>query len=520
MSASEPTQRLNLEVVCADSATEVFVIDGEFNLKDRGIGYLKTALEPGIYKVKVRAGFETQEQSVILRGQDQVVRIPPFSFVSPAPLSETSRTHEFHIAAAYDESRKVHVSDGHGSSIFIFVRDWTSDTPPAQTESAYPNPAEGLSLHDLDGNEIADLTRDGNRSDRWEPWAGCNVELNPGCYLLNLKTTGGKVLEQTIVAAPGWQTQVFLLLKSPGDQPQESRADQPQERRPDVHHAAILMAPMGEGFQPDNNSQRLAELARLGLANERRVLSEDVRRMLDGKFENPMLGILGAHLLLLDAEPDQSLLGVVVNNLQNLLGHNHPDVEALALKIHPGGNQSFPVPPMLRKSWNLIVNATMGGLDLVPDGSLAEKIATAVWGTNPWLIWTQEKASLVDMITALKEGYQSGKVGFNLQSLETVVKARLAEFPKKRVMRGIKKSFESPFEAINKMRATGELTQPKKKVMRSASIFAKQEMAKVMGSPDDETKIASLVESFNIPRRNLERMIAKFNIKGDRFGGE
>src|SRR6185295_3865249 len=97
---------------------------------------------------------------------------------------------------------------------------------------------------------------------------------------------------------------------------------------------------------------------------------------------------------------------------------------------------------------------------------------------------------------------------------------RVAEFPKKRVMRGIKKSFESPFEAINKMRATGELQQPKKKVMRSASIFAKQEMAKVMGSPDDETKIASLVESFNIPRRNLERMMAKFNIKGDRFGGE
>lgn len=505
MSPSEPTPRLNLEVRCADSATEVFVIDGEFNLKDRGIGYLKTALEPGIYKVKVRAGFETQEQTIILRDHDQVVDIPRFSFVSPAPLSETAKTHEFHIGAAESESRQVHVSAGNGSSIFIFVRDWTSDTWPAQTEPSYPNPGADLSLHDLHGKTIADLGHDGRRSAEWEPWAGCNVELNAGCYLLNLKIPGGKVLEQTIVAASGWQTQVFLLLKNWGDQPQERRAD--------VLNAAILMAPMGQGFESNSNSQRLAELARLGLANGRRVLSEDVRQILDGKFENPMLGILGAHLLLLDTEPDLALLNVVVNNLQNLLGHTHPDVEALALKTDPHGNQQFAIPPMLRKSWNLIVNATVTGLDLVPDDSLAEKISTAVWGSDPWLIWTHEKGSLLERINALTQTHKSKPANFNLENLETIFQSRiLGGEQQKKVMRGIKKSFESPFAAIAKMRSTGELKPPRKKVMRSASIFAKSKPSDTL-KPNEETKIASLAESFNIPRRNFERMVKKFGLK-------
>src|SRR2546421_8413380 len=113
MSASNPApQRLNLEVRCADSATEVFVIDGQFNLRDRGVGHLRTSLEPGIYKIKVRAGFETREQPVVLRDRDETIEIPRFEFASPAPLGQTSKTHEFQMAAAYDESRKVHLSAG------------------------------------------------------------------------------------------------------------------------------------------------------------------------------------------------------------------------------------------------------------------------------------------------------------------------------------------------------------------------------------------------------------------------
>ena len=51
-------------------------------------------------------------------------------------------------------------------------------------------------------------------------------------------------------------------------------------------------------------SARLTELARQGLIDRRQVLPRDVTEMLWAKWDNPMLGILGGHLLLLNPAPD------------------------------------------------------------------------------------------------------------------------------------------------------------------------------------------------------------------------
>ena len=65
----------------------------------------------------------------------------------------------------------------------------------------------------------------------------------------------------------------------------------------------------------------------------------------------------------------------------------HPDVEALASAagMRPAGD--FSMPPMLRESWKIMVARSLAESRLIPDGSLAARIATLVTNQDPWLVW-------------------------------------------------------------------------------------------------------------------------------------
>src|SRR5262249_43973089 len=153
-------------------------------------------------------------------------------------------------------------------------------------------------------------------------------------------------------------------------------------------------------FHSNNPDLRLSDLARLGLVRERQVLSDElIYAVLFGKFRNPMLGLFGAHLLLLkteSAEEKKDLAGhlpVIIGNLRGLFGPRHPDVGALALALgDPPAVTAFAVPPLLRRSWSMIVNATVARPDLVPAGSLSARVADRLLAYEPWLLWS---ASLV-----------------------------------------------------------------------------------------------------------------------------
>ncbi len=133
-------------------------------------------------------------------------------------------------------------------------------------------------------------------------------------------------------------------------------------------------------------------MVRQGLVNHRNVASQrDLNDMLWIKWQNPIFGIYGAHLLLLSPEPNIALLEKVTHNLDSLLG-DHPDVRALAIYLADRKNNqydftAYTAPPMLRSSWNIIVNATVLKPELVPSTSLAAQISDRLWGYSPWLIW-------------------------------------------------------------------------------------------------------------------------------------
>ena len=382
-----------LRVEAADSDTEITVVDSSFRVVARGLGRLEAAVPVGLYKVRARTGGHEVERLVAVEPEPswfgwvspipRTMALPPAPFRSPVPLAGTLAP-EPHVQGAERESRVVHAKKGEGSRFFVCVRD----EPRSGTLVPGPdlNPAAGLRLHDLKGALIADFEHLGvHGAPSGTPWAACTIELDPGAYLLSVDTPDAR-LRQTIIASPGWQTEVYLLLTS--------YAEGPAGRRADLPEAAFLLS--RSGFDPAQPEARQAELARLGLRDwqaRERMKEQPMQPWSPGEIEQPMLLLLRLHGVLLQGPLDEARQHTMqegVARLRSLLGE-HPDVEALATRIEPARTPPprFEVPPMLLASWSVLNEEAKKRPELVPSDSLLNRIATRLWGQGPALVWRE-----------------------------------------------------------------------------------------------------------------------------------
>jgi hypothetical protein len=156
---------------------------------------------------------------------------------------------------------------------------------------------------------------------------------------------------------------------------------------------------------PDSPEMRLAERARYCLSRGANMMNAPhLDEMLRAKFENPMLGILGAHLLLLDKEPRYDLIDLVLTNTGGLLGDDFPDVVALKMKFasmtRGDGvrrvSDIVPVnfPPLLRRSWDYLLDASATTPDLIPAGSFSARISRSIVNSGIWLAWRPEQTPI------------------------------------------------------------------------------------------------------------------------------
>jgi hypothetical protein len=98
-----------------------------------------------------------------------------------------------------------------------------------------------------------------------------------------------------------------------------------------------------------------------------------MRQMLSNKFQNPMLGLYAAHILLADKNSDSQLLEDVINNTADKLKEDFPDVVGLAWGYERLTNKrpsrfngrpwpellkELKGPPLLVRSWDLLVACT------------------------------------------------------------------------------------------------------------------------------------------------------------------
>jgi hypothetical protein len=390
MTRSETPFRVEVE-----SDVETFIIATDYALIRRELGSFTGKLPSGIYKFKFRRGTSIVEglRELPANPPEAVVIKPPegaLELESPVPMAHSKYTETRQVEAARVTSRKKHVTHGQdGSSIYVFVRN-APGAPPRDVRA-------GLSLHALDESVVAGSTQFEAGADA--SCAALNVEVEPASYRLRMLGPDGPV-EQIVVASPGWQTQVFLL-------------HEPAESVPALATASVLMC--RGGFNPDDEMLRLAESARIALTMQRGTMPRQLMsRLLNEKAENPMLGIYGAHAMVLSGGNDE-LLERVLQVLESLLP-GHPDVTALRLGSASG--VVIDTPPMLRTSWNAIVAANADGrLSLTP-GSLASRIPATLDGGTPWLIWNVD--ALLDPAATTERNVEA-----DLSALEALIAGSL-----------------------------------------------------------------------------------------------
>lgn len=411
------SDRLPLRVVAADEGSEIFLVDAGFRRLASAVGELRTAVEPGLYKVRFRSGDAMADRLVevppqLPPGQSEVlIRGEPLRFASALPLPDTRTSHEYHQAAWSHAWDPPDLNLGNGSLLFVLARD--ADRRPS--ERVHHVPWRGLSLRDPAGRVLLDFA-DAPRRDADFGYASANLVVDPGTYILRVDTELNGILEMPLVTCPDWQTQVALRSRTISRRQPGSQADgggSRSVRRADLAGASVLMGRPGYRADPSGGQERLTELARLGLVQGRATLRpDDLRSMLWAKFDNPMLGIYGAHLLLQGGERDMGLLHEVVGNLESLLGR-HPDVAALRLALTRHDGQAAPaglcfdLPPTLARSWELVVDASIGSPELVPAASFAGRIAGNLVSSRHWLIW-RRTAALAQALRPAAEKVEAG----------------------------------------------------------------------------------------------------------------
>jgi hypothetical protein len=385
------TEEYELTINTNDITSENYVIDGQFNRVARSIGNKSSFMLPkGLYSVKVRVGDEFLEKPVTLT-ENKSIEFAPVAFNTPAPLSGTNDTSEFqiNIASNYSKKEKPDVVLGKGSGLFLFG-SIPSGTP--ESNLPYPNtdPAAGLTLRTFNDELLIDFGKPNIGTYSWdaEPWAACDVEITPGNYVLCLETNNGNNYKQAVVTSSGWQTQIFLQPRNYGGGKKEVKAD--------LINCSILMSRMEYGFNPaasinfdDGTTYRLTEQIRQALKTKRKAINNELLGMLlSEKFDNPVLGIYAAHLLLKNNKDSFfSDVKTIVKNLRRLLGESHPDVEAIALRTGLPTNFKFREFPMLSDSWGYVLEASVKNLDLIPPNSLAYSLAGQFWSNEFWLTW-------------------------------------------------------------------------------------------------------------------------------------
>jgi hypothetical protein len=377
---------VRLKVVANDTACEITILrNAEPIAREQGL--LERDLPLGIYSLTARVGFDVYSKPISLDGTkaEVVEEVPVLEFPSPAPLKDTTNLRSEHAAAAKRESRHVHVKTGNGSWIFVFVRDWRKGAlvPASQL-------LQGVRLRSFDDNVLVDLQAAGVTRAKTYPWAACNIAIDPGVYRLTVDMPSGERFSQTAVATLGWQTQFFLL------------TDSTQATGLDLNGAAILFYRRDRpsaSFDSEDSDLRMVEWARYSLPTNAESVLTYVRNRVDGdKRLHPMLAMFAAHQFIARGNGDRVVASSIVTDLARRGFGDHPDVRALTIALDENRvAEPFRVPPMLRRSWDLLVRNTVRNPDLIPTDSLAGQVGMRVWGEEPWMIWREPPASDADV---------------------------------------------------------------------------------------------------------------------------
>ncbi len=384
MSSSEARKprRAKVSLTSAVPGMQFALIDSRFQAVAKGTGALTTSVDPGIYRLVFRAGGEVSDELITLGPGERLERTGvTLPFPSAAPIQGTSTDRPAHRAAVNDLLSRPMTGVAGGSRFVVMVRnlDPADDRPVDHSR---------LMLTDNGGRRVAAWRSGWVKGDGFAAWS---VDRRPGGHALRLEPpasdpTAGAI-DQSVWLAPSWATLVFVPNETDGPEPS---------------NASVHMAYPGAPWSVDDINVGLAlELTLAGIRRGKSVVPDDLLALLlNTKFTNPMLGIVGAQALSIRWPAGAETLKTVVGNLRDLVP-GHPDVEALRAFIgtqEMAGQETSsraalgvePVrwPPMMSDAYQSLIRADASYPGLIPSRSVAERAAAHLAVVGAWTAWT------------------------------------------------------------------------------------------------------------------------------------
>lgn len=356
----------NEAVISIESPDRIFpveLLDERGRRLARDYGKLVLKVRAGSYVARCEVGGPALDRAVRLAaGEAKTIsfkRVDLPRLPSAAPVVIAVTRHEFYTEDAAALANEVLGEwDREGANLVLFASRFEYAKRPTGTD-VEPVHWGDVRLRDARGNVLAELPGDAARrdSDRAVGRAGVAVKHLPsGGYFLEWPTADPNdesVLLQPLWLSAGWTTLLFA----------SSLGDSPTPRRETV---SIQMTRNESKIEPEDPEQNYlntaAELALASFRTGRRQLGDEaLHHLLNAKFVNPMLGILGAYVLLYDRHADLALLSRVIHNLGLLVG-DHPDVAALQL-LSSGYPSEQPAPRGLMLNFPPMVHVGLLGAD-------------------------------------------------------------------------------------------------------------------------------------------------------------
>jgi hypothetical protein len=371
-----------LTIAGGGTTLEIEVIDSNFEAVASSVGALDIEVEPGLYELRFREGSAQTSRLLKAEAGTNVVEPPRFDPVSPAPVDNTSTTHEYHQELVIEATRWISKQSAgpRNGGIIVMVRNGRG-----ADHLAFP---DGLSRRFSVVDANLDAVDDFGAHWQERPdqgWALWRKAVVAGGYAIRIEDSAadGEVLYQSLWVDEGWQTMVFIPNTAEG---------------PASELATVHIARLGE-WTPwaDGSATAIAlESVLAGLRAGRSVVPENLGQLFEAKFVNPFLGIAAAHALLIDPASSIKLLETVVENLERLTPLN-PDVIALAHRARRAGadvrpQQGVAWPPMMYIGYRALLRADANTPGVVVDNSLAESAAALLRVAGLWTTWTRSAA--------------------------------------------------------------------------------------------------------------------------------
>jgi hypothetical protein len=378
--------RINQEALA--SFTHLKLFNGSNEVVDQGYGNMNTRIPRGLYKLRVEINEHMQDIDYRITA-DVSDSLDDIKISSVLPIEGFDNTHEYFSQPASEWSKKSTITGdeilNNDSSFFLFLR--YSD--PSLEFKKIKNPfKEYLLLNDkrevlfkINASNTKfskDTAHLQGKGKEYFAWIAFHEKLPSGQYYFIYR--GNKIKrEMPIYIFHGWQTQLFMMIKN----------------LPIFASARISIERQGFSMRSRESLQLDALIQKMH--NGIFYLPDDLKQAAaNGKWQNPMLGILAMYMYLLtDEKKDDGLFNMILDNLQSgILGDEAaPDIIALRLLLATHFKKEIPTQPletpcMVAVGINAFLKASYKNPGLIPKGGIVEKMLNNMQSDSIWTTYS------------------------------------------------------------------------------------------------------------------------------------